>query len=112
MLGKLIDIIDQLDAMDDSDRFNPMVLYAEGGPDAAPSARAAVCPSDDEEHPGVCPLDPSLSYLLEVKPARAAIKVWSAWRGGRTPSPSDKFEAVMYCARNDAFLPLEDGPAT
>jgi hypothetical protein len=59
----------------------------------------------------LCPLDPSLSDVLEVKTALETIRVWSAWRGGRTPSASDRFAAVMHYARNDAFLPPDEGRA-
>ncbi|QEL19490.1 hypothetical protein PX52LOC_06563 [Limnoglobus roseus] len=46
--GSLIDIIDRLDAVDESDRFASLCIFAEGGPDALPSAPAMFCPSDEE----------------------------------------------------------------
>ena len=33
MRGSLIEVIDWLDAVDDSDRFEPPCIFAEGGPD-------------------------------------------------------------------------------
>ena len=102
----LIEVIDRLDAVDDSDRYEPLCIFAEGGCDAAPDARAVVCPGD-EEGSFVCPKTPALSYVLMVQQAKKCIEVWSEWRGGRRPTPRDKFAAVMYYARNDAWLPLE-----
>ena len=106
MQGSLIEVIDCLDAVDDSDRFPPLCIFAEGGPDAAPEARAVVCPGD-EKGSFVCPEDSALSYVLEVELAKEGIDVWSVGRGGRQPTPRDKFAAVMHYSRNDSWLPLE-----
>jgi hypothetical protein len=107
MQGTLIEVIDRLDAVEDSDGDEPpQCIFAEGGPDAAPGARALVCPGDEEGSLD-CPRDPGLSYVLEVEQARECIEVWSEWRGGRRPTPQDKLAAVMYYSRNDAWLPLE-----
>jgi hypothetical protein len=103
--GALIDVIDRLDEVDDSDRYEPSCIFAEGGPDALPTARAVVCPGD-EEGSFVCSQDPALSYILMVRQAKECVEVWSEWRGGRRPTPQDKFAAVMYYSRNDAWLPL------
>jgi hypothetical protein len=48
----------------------------------------------------------AMQYLLEVGIAKVVLKVWSQWRGGREPSPQEKCEAVIYYAKNDAYLPL------
>src|SRR5689334_6825135 len=92
MTGTLIDVIDRLDEVDDSDRFASQVIYAEGGSDAQPMARAVVCPGD-EQGALTCPRDPALSEVLTVQLAREAVAVWSAWRGGRAPGPQEKFAA-------------------
>ena len=92
--------------MDDSDRFDSPCIFAVGGIDAAPEAPALVCPGD-EDGSFECPQDPSLSYVLMVQQAKECISVWSQWRGGRRPTPEDKFAAVMYYSRHDAWLPLE-----
>lgn len=106
MSSSLIEIIDGLDALDDSDGFDPPCIFAEGGPDSRPSARASVCPGD-EQGSNDCPHDGELSYVLMVQQAIACIRVWSQWRGGRRPNAADKFAAVMYYSRHDAWLPLE-----
>ena len=105
MKGRLLDVIDRLDEPDDSDRFNPLTIFAEGGPSADPQARALVC-AGAEAGTFTCPEDPSLRCVLQVSLAKGAIRVWSAWRDAKAPSLRDKFEAVMYYSRNDAFLPL------
>jgi hypothetical protein len=104
--GSLIEVIDRLDEVDDSDRFESPCIFAEGGPDAAPDARALVCPGD-KEGSFVCPQDPTLSYVLMVQQAKECVEVWTTWRGGRRPTPQDKFAAVMYYSCHDAWLPLE-----
>jgi hypothetical protein len=45
--------------------------------------------------------------VLSVEQAREAIRVWSAWRSGLTPSPEERFRAVMFYSQQGAFLPLE-----
>jgi hypothetical protein len=108
MQGTLLDVIDRLGEVDDSDRYHSPCLFAEGGSRANPAARALVCPGGGSR---VCPQDPSLRYVLMVQQAREAIEVWSSWRGGRLPSREEKFAAVMYYSRHDAFLPVENGGA-
>ena len=105
-MASLIEVIDQLDAVDDSDRFPPPCIFAEGGPDATPDARALVC-DGDEQGSFVCPQDPALTYVLEVDLAKECVEGWSAGRGGRRPAATDKFAAVMHYARHDSWLPLE-----
>jgi len=104
--GSLIDVIDQLDDVDDSDRYQSPCIFAEGGSDATPNARALVCSGDDEGS-FACPQDQTLSYVLMVQQAKECIEVWSEWRGNRRPTPQEKFAAVMFYSRNDAWLPLE-----
>ena len=106
MRATLIEVIDRLDEVDCSDRFAPPCIYAVGGPHARPDAPSLVCPTD-EEGSLKCPEDSTLSYVLMVKQAQACIRVWSAWRGGRTPTRQDKFAAVMYYSQHDAWLPLQ-----
>lgn len=101
----LIELIDRLDEVDESDRFASPCLFAEGGPDATEASRAVVNPSDDEG--GLtCPTNPSLEYVLMVQQAKEAIRVWSLWRKGACPTRGEKIEAVMYYARHDAWLPV------
>jgi hypothetical protein len=83
-------------------------IFAEGGPDASASARAIVCPGDDEGTL-VCPQDHALTEVLMVELAREAIQVWSEWRGGKTPNREDKLAAVMFYSQHDAFIPVADG---
>ena len=106
---KLIDAIAHLDAVEDSDPFNSMEIYAEGGADAGPGARALIC-AGDEQGSWTCPQDRSLRSVLMVQLARDAIEVWSNWRDGKVPGPRDKYEAVIHYARHDAYLPTEENP--
>lgn len=102
----LFELIQSLDTVEDSDRSHPMAVYAQNGADAGRASPALVCPRGEEGSPA-CPVDPSLSEVLSVEQAREAIRVWSEWRGGLTPSPEERFRAVMFSSQHGAFLPLE-----
>jgi hypothetical protein len=89
------EVVARLDEFGDDE-----TVYAES---PTPTARAAVAAEPDDGSPHV----PGLEYLLEIAAARQAIEVWRAWRPGREPTLEDKLEAVIYYARNDAWLPAE-----
>lgn len=48
-----------------------------------------------------------MAYLLEVDLAKEAIRVWSQWRNGATPTSEDRVAAVVHYAIHDAYLPVE-----
>ena len=104
--GTLFELIQRLDEFEDSDRFHPLVIYAQNGADAGRKSPALVCPRSEGDSL-TCPLDASLSEVLSVDQARDAIAVWSAWRGGLTPSPQDRFNTVIFFSRHGAYFPLE-----
>ena len=97
-MATLADILERIDDVNDS-----LTIFAEGGVNSTPQSRAVVAESGDE---GPRPPEAEgLDYLLEVSVAKEVIAVWSAWRGGRAPSPIDRWRAVTYYAQYDAFLP-------
>jgi hypothetical protein len=100
----LFDLVQQVDELDDRDRSRPLVIYAQNGAHAMRSSPALVCPRGGDER---CPLDSSLSEVLSVEEAREAIRVWSEWRGGVTPTSEERFRTVMFYSQNGAFVPLE-----
>jgi hypothetical protein len=102
----LFELIQRLDEFEDSDRSHPLVIYAQTGAHAERNSPARVSPRAEGGGPE-CPLDPSLSEVLSVEQAREAIRVWSAWRRDLTPSPLDRFNAVMFFSLNGTFYPLE-----
>lgn len=102
----LFDVVQQVDELDDRDRSRPLVIYAQNGAYAMRSSPALVCPRNEDESPA-CPLDSSLSEVLSVEQAREAIRVWSEWRGGVTPTSEERFRTVMFYSQNGAFVPLE-----
>lgn len=104
--GTLFELIQGLDELQGSDRSDPLIIYAQRGADGGRNSRALVCPRS-EGGSLTCSVDPSLSEVLSVEQAREAIEVWSAWRGGVTPSPPERFSIVMFFAKYAAFLPLE-----
>jgi hypothetical protein len=98
-LARLIHDLDQLG--------DDLTIYAEGGPDAGPDAPAvAVLEPDDDTVPREAA---GLDYFLEVDIAKEVVAVWSEWRGDRLPTPAEALHAVAHYARNDAFLPIDDG---
>jgi hypothetical protein len=102
----LFDLVQRLDELDDPEPSRPLVVYAQGGADAGRGSPALVC-RRGEEGGKVCPLDSTLSEVLPVEQAREAMRVWSEWRGGITPTSEERFRTVMFYARNGAFVPLE-----
>jgi len=54
------------------------------------------------------PIPANLAYLLEVSLAAEVLEVWSDWRAGRAPSPSEAVAAVEWYADHDAYLPVDE----
>lgn len=104
--GTLFDLIQRVEDLDAGDRSSPLILYAQNGTDSGLDSQAMACRRGEGGGSG-CPLDPSLSEVLSVSQAREAIEVWSSWRGGRVPSPYERFAAVIFFARYSVFLPAE-----
>ena len=102
----LFELIQCLDEFEDTDLSHPLIIYAQGGANAGRHSSALICPRGEGGSP-TCPLDTSLVEVLSVEQANDAIGVWSAWRGGVTPSPEERFRTVMYFSQNGAYLPLE-----
>jgi hypothetical protein len=96
-LGSLLGEIERL-----GDR---LTIFAEANPDWTEFSNAAVCYYDLNE--GFPSEVEGMKYFLEVWVAKEVIEVWKKWRGGRSPSRSEKCEAIIYYAKNDSYLPLE-----
>ncbi len=104
--GTLFDLIQHLDEIEAGGGALPLVLYAEKGVHAGQDSRAVICERGQSLRP-FCPLDASLSEVLSFREARETLEVWSSWRGGQTPSPFERFAAVMHFARYGVHLPAE-----
>jgi hypothetical protein len=65
----------------------------------------AVCADEDEDGAPA-----GLTYLLEVELVHDVTQVWSARRGGRTPTAEELTDAVIHYATHDAYLEPE-GPS-
>ncbi len=81
------------------------IYVRHGGPIDAESEVVVDYYSDDGEPPASAA---GMDYLLEVSLARDALRVWSEWREGRSPSMEEQIDAVVYYAENDAFQPVEN----
>ena len=98
-LSTLAGLLDSLDDLEDN-----LTVYASShGEWQAESLAVAATEPDDGSIP---PEASGMTYLLEVPLAKEAIRVWSEWRGGATPTTADRVEAVVHFAKHDAFLPV------
>lgn len=92
----LATLLDQINTLSDD-----LTLYvADSSVVTAETAALAQPVSQDGTVPA------GFRYLLEVSLARETIEVWSDWRNGLEPTSSDKADAVIYYAKNDAYMPL------
>jgi hypothetical protein len=110
----ILDVCANLDHVD-----NDGVIYArriEG--EFAPASEAAVvmlsrAEQDMPAREVAARRCPGLDYCLEISIAKEAVQVWSLWREGARPTPSERAEAVCYKANNDAWgppnFPIESG---
>ena len=90
-------LLDQIDGMSDD-----LTIYVTDTSQLSPSTAAVA-----RKEPADSAAPSGMRYLLEAPLAREAIKVWSDWRGGRTPSSDNKVEAVSYYAEHDAYIPTD-----
>jgi hypothetical protein len=60
------------------------------------------------EDPGADLGIPGFEYLIEVFEAKDVLETWAEWRNGRTPTPTEAVEAVLYYQANDTYLPTEE----
>ena len=95
----LIELLDNLNDMEDD-----LTIYATADPEWSELSEAVVCPDADEG--SIPPEAQGKKYLLEVFLAKAVVDVWQKWRDGRKPSAHEKFEAIVFYAKNDAYLPI------
>ncbi len=82
-------------------------IYAAGGVVAELDAVAIVALEPDSG--GLLPEARELQYFLEVDQAVEALAVWREWRDDAQPTNEEVCEAVLYYARNDAYLPAGSG---
>lgn len=90
---RLLDVIARLHEFDDD-----LTIYAERDPEWTESSRALVGTESDAD--GFAP-------VLEVAAAKQAVRAWSEARKNKLPSLRERYEAVLYYALNDAYLPPE-----
>ncbi len=96
----LKEIVNRLDEFDDETYIFTQM------PDPTGESKAILVPFrkiDDER----VDLPFEMIYLLEVEIAKDVIKAWSFMRDGRIPSLEEKVQAIIFYAKNDAYLPIE-----
>jgi len=95
---KLVDLLQQLDNLDED-----QTIYIE---EDSWSGTSEVVVSFEPDDGSIPPEAAGKKYLLEVDLAGEVLEVWSDWRAGREPTPKDMVEAIIYYARNDAYMPV------
>ena len=86
-------LISKLDSID-----NSLTICAAKSPDWMPNSEAELCSANH------VPQGCRLPYFLEVSVAKNVLRAWSFARGGRVPDVSQKCQAIIYYADNDAYL--------
>jgi len=99
---KLIELLDHINQFDDdSVIFVPIHAGLNEDTEAVVSRINII-----EKPPGI-EAPEGMKYLLEVELAKEVIRVWKDWRNGKEPSPYEKYQAVLYYVKNDAYLSKE-----
>ena len=89
----LLHIINQLESLDDS-----LTICARKAPEWSDVSEAQLLRED------ISASAMPLPYFLEVSVAKDVLRAWSFVRGGRIPTESERCEALIYYAENDAYL--------
>lgn len=92
----LRDIIKEVELLSDD-----LVVFATKKDDWDVDGLAALVISSDMTELGIHLED--LSYFLEVEIAKEVVQVWREWNG-KEANESERIEALIYYANNDAFL--------
>jgi hypothetical protein len=90
---KLIEVIGNLESAD-----NSLTICAARTPEWSGASEAELRPSNRVNSESKPP------YFLEVAVAKDVVRAWSFVRNGRLPTLSEKCEALIYYAENDAYL--------
>ena len=98
---KLIDLIDNIDEVG-----NNLVIYTQAGERLHPDIYAITGLTNEYVQNEKPP--EGLDYFLEVELAKEAIQVWQTWRNGKSPNKFEKYQAVVYYAEHDAYLPADN----
>jgi hypothetical protein len=78
--------------------FDPaLTIYAARDPEWTESSRAVVAAEPED----------GLAYVLDVGLAQEAVAEWSRARRNKLPNLRERYEAVVYYALNDAFIPVD-----
>jgi hypothetical protein len=94
----LAELISALENLEDD-----LTIYIAADSEWNASSLAIVRP--ESEDGGLPPDASGMEYFLEVYLAKQVLDVWQNWREGRSPTLQEKCEAIIYYAKNDAYLP-------
>jgi hypothetical protein len=97
---KLIDLIDNLNHL----RDDQMIFIASHEPIREETEAMTVFIKDNIEN-GAAPI--GMEYFLEAPLAKEVLHVWEKWRNGKKPTLREKFQALVYYAVHDAYMPEE-----
>jgi hypothetical protein len=95
---RLIDLIDNLDNLDD----DQMIFITSKEPTCEDIEAVTGSIQQNVEY-GDTPN--GMAYFLEVPLAKEVIEVWENWRNGKKPTLEEKYQAIVYYATRDAYIP-------
>jgi hypothetical protein len=102
---KLVDFLPKLDEYDKAGRFDrELTIYASKDPNWRPESEVILVLDPDDRILPITINGVEFDYLLEPSIAKEVLEVWQEWHGGKTPSPEEMCEAVIYYAERDAYL--------
>ena len=81
-----------------------LTIYLDKNSEWSSSSSAIV--AEEPEDGGLPNEAKGMEYFLEIDIANEVLDVWSNWRNGQEPSLEEKCEAIIYYAKNDAYLPV------
>jgi hypothetical protein len=102
---RLIEVVARMRDIPKGDRYEVgPALYARR-PFGAESE--AMVRSEEPVEEWASPSAPDFTYVLGVETAKEVLEVWSSWRDGQVPTPTEAVAAIVYYALNDAYQPIE-----
>lgn len=100
MNGKIIlaEIIKNIENLDDY-----ALIYAVKNPIWEMDSQAIVLECDEyaEDDPEA---PENMTYMISGSTAKEVLEVWRMWREGKIPNETERFDAIIYYAENDAYI--------
>lgn len=97
---KLIELIEVIDSISDD-----QIIFITTNVPIYEDIESLTGPIQQNAETGETPI--GMEYFLEVPLAKEVLAVWEKWRNGRKPTLKEKYQALVYYATKDAYIPTE-----